>query len=334
MNEIITLSHGNGGKLTQELITTVFSRYFENQDYTGYDSAYLNLSSSSIAFTTDSHVVKPVFFAGGDIGKLSVCGTINDLAVMGARPKFLSVGFILQEGFSLEALHRICQSMADECRKNDVRIVTGDTKVIERKDDEGIYINTSGIGFFETDFRPNVDSIQPDDVIIVSGSIVEHGMAIYAAREGMNFDFPLESDCAAVWPLVSAAMQTSNNIRVMRDPTRGGLATTLIEFILNKKLGINLFQEKIPIREEVASLCEILGFDPLHVACEGRLIVVAPQSDAESILKKWNELKLSENAAIIGHFTSEHAGRCFLHTPFNTTRFVDMLTDDMLPRIC
>ncbi|OFZ53644.1 MAG: hydrogenase expression/formation protein HypE [Bdellovibrionales bacterium RIFOXYC1_FULL_54_43] len=346
----ITLAHGNGGKLSHELITRLFVPAFTESaeslnppeanpnEASGLqelaDSARIIPPSTNLVFTTDSHVVNPIFFPGGDIGKLAVTGTVNDLAVMGAKPLYLTSGFIVEDGFEMADLARIIDSMAKTARECGVRIVAGDTKVVEKGAADRIFINTSGIGVLLPHAPAGAASIRPGDAVIVTGTLGDHGIAIYAGREGINLKTELKSDCAVVSPLVERAMQTCSSIRVMRDPTRGGLATTLNEFTHQRNFGIEVFESRLPVREEVRGVCELLGFDPIYVANEGKLVLIVPPSSAEDVLKALKEHPLGYDSAIIGRVTERAPGRVFLRTVVGGERILDMLIGDMLPRIC
>ncbi|MCM2323381.1 MAG: hydrogenase expression/formation protein HypE [Oligoflexia bacterium] len=335
MEKTITLAHGNGGKLTHELISSLFLPAFRNPALeAGADSALLELPPGRVVFTTDSHVVTPLFFPGGDIGKLAVNGTVNDLAVMGARPLYLSCGFIIEDGFAFSELERVTRSMAEAAREAGVQIVTGDTKVVEKGAVDGLFVNTSGVGVLRSDAPAGVASIRPGDAVILSGTIGDHGMAIYAGREGIELQTSLQSDCAAITPLVELALSASAGIRVMRDPTRGGLATTLNEFTSRRPFGIELDERALPVREEVRGVCELLGFDPLFVANEGKLVLIASPDSAEAVVEALRGHALGREAAIIGRVTERAPGRVYLRTLVGGERILDMLTGDMLPRIC
>lgn len=342
----ISLAHGNGGKLTHELIASIFVPKFNNSELKVLaDSACLPrlAAGDSLVFTTDSHVISPIFFPGGDIGTLSVTGTVNDLAVMGAKPLYLSAGFIIEEGFSLKQLKIIVESMARTAGEAGVSIVTGDTKVVEKGAADGIFINTSGIGVL-LDGSPcsgakPYSGLRSGDAVILSGSIGDHGIAIYAKREGINFETDLKSDCAIIYPLVKAALSVCPQIRIMRDPTRGGLATTLNEFVNRKHgekphVGIDLVEAEIPIKQEVKGACELLGFDPLYVANEGKLVIVAPDVYAAAIVDALRTLPIGKEARIIGRVTERFPGKVCLRTVLGSERIIDMLTGEMLPRIC
>ena len=337
IGEKILLAHGSGGQTGHRLVSDLFVRYFANEWLaTLDDSAILSVpdgEGARLAFTTDSYVVQPLFFPGGDIGKLGVCGTVNDLAVMGARPLYLSAGFIIEEGFPLSDLERIVRSMAETARDAGVHIVTGDTKVVERGSADGVFINTAGVGAVPQGVHPSGASVRPDDAILLSGSIGDHGMAIMSQREGLRFSSPLESDCAPLNGLVAAMLEASPHIHCLRDPTRGGLATTLNEIAASSEVGIEIVEDDIPVRGEVRGVCEMLGLDPLYVANEGKLVAAVPAEDAEIVLAAMRDHRYGREARIIGRATDEHPGRVVLRTVLGTRRVVNMLTGGQLPRI-
>ncbi len=333
----ILMGHGSGGIMTHELIEKLFVRYFKNPilDEQG-DSALLKVSGRNLAFTTDSFVVNPVFFPGGNIGNLAIAGTVNDLAVSGAVPRYLSVGFILEEGFALDDLEKIVESMADEARKAGVVIATGDTKVVEKGKCDKIFINTSGVGELKDKYL-NISSgkkIKPGDKIILNGGIAEHGMAIMAARNELNISTPVLSDCACLNGLIASALEVSPNIRFMRDATRGGIGTVLSELVQKKDFGIRIDEQTLVIEDSVRGMCELLGFDPLYVANEGKVIMVVAEEDAEEVIRKIKKHPLGKKAAMIGEITAEHSGKAWLETSVGGKRMVDMLSGQQLPRIC
>ncbi|MGK5085300.1 hydrogenase expression/formation protein HypE [Bdellovibrionota bacterium FG-1] len=339
----VTLAHGNGGKLTHELISKVFLPAFDSPELREMaDSACLAPfgAQDRLVFTTDSHVVTPLFFPGGDIGKLSVTGTLNDLAVMGARPLYLSVGFIIEEGFPLSELKRVVASMAQAAQEGGVRIVTGDTKVVEKGAADGLFINTSGIGVL-LEGSPHLKTKPPifeeGDAVILSGSLGDHGIAVYSKRKGIDFKTDLQSDCAQVFPLVKAALAVCPDIRNMRDPTRGGLATTLNEFVVGQvgqPVGLELFEAKIPLKNEVKGACELLGFDPLYLANEGKLVLVVPEAYATRVCDALKEFPIGRETSIVGRITQQTPGKVLLRTQVGGSRILDMLSGEMLPRIC
>ncbi len=337
MDDKILLGYGSGGKLTHELITNLFVKYFKNDILESQtDSAVLKIGADQLAFTTDSFVVDPIFFPGGDIGKLGIAGTVNDLAVSGAKPMYLSTSFIIEEGFLFKDLETIVKSMADEASKAGVSIVTGDTKVVNRGKCDKVFINTTGIGLL-SDERKDIGSgknIKAGDKIIVNGTIADHGMCIMAAREGLNFSAEIESDCACLNGMIEEAMEVSDNIRFMRDATRGGVATVLCELVDGRNFGVEINEKSIPVNENVRGICELLGFDPLYVANEGKVVMVVGKDDAENVLSVLNKNEFGKDAVIIGEVTDEHYGKAWLTTGIGGRRIIDMLAGEQLPRIC
>ncbi len=335
LDEHVTLSHGAGGRAGRDLVEGIFLRRLTNPllDALG-DSALLESGGRRLAFTTDSFVVKPLFFPGGDIGELAVNGTINDLAMAGARPLALSAGMIIEEGLPVAELERVADSMAAASEASGVPIATGDTKVVERGKADGLYVSTSGVGAVEHDLRLEAESIRPGDRILVSGPIGDHGMAIMVARGGLELEVRLESDTAPLHELVSALLSATDGVHCLRDPTRGGLATVLAELALSAQLGITLDESRLPIRPEVTGACEILGIDPLHVASEGRLVAFVSAEAAEAALGALHSHPLGREAAIVGEVGAGDPGLVVLETSFGGSRVVDMLAGDPLPRIC
>jgi hydrogenase expression/formation protein HypE len=333
--EKILLGHGSGGKLSADLLKQIFLPAFENPILARLDDqAILNVDGSRLAFTTDSFVVKPLFFPGGDIGSLAVNGTVNDLAMGGAKPLFLSAAFILEEGLPLESLGRIVESFRKAACAAGVSVVTGDTKVVEKGSCDGMYINTSGIGIVETSLRLSANQAQPGDRILVSGSIAEHGIAILAQREGLAFESAIQSDTAPLHTLVESMLNSKTRIRCLRDPTRGGLSSTLNEISVASRVGMVLEERTIPIREEVRGACELLGLDPFYVANEGKLVAMVHPDDAEVLLQTMRRHSLGRDAEIIGTVVKDDPGLVVVRTILGTTRIVDMLAGDQLPRIC
>jgi hydrogenase expression/formation protein HypE len=333
-NDTVLLGHGSGGKLSAELIRDVFLPALNNPVLSRLDDqAIVNVNGQRLAFTTDSFVVKPLFFPGGDIGSLAVHGTINDLAMGGATPLFLSAAFIIEEGFPMEQLRRIAASMREAANAANVQIVTGDTKVVEKGKGDGLFINTGGIGVVADDLDLSSDRARPGDKVLLSGSIGEHGIAILAQREGIEFETTIESDSAALHTLVSEMLR-ERGIRCMRDPTRGGLSSTLNEIAAQSHAEIELEERAIPIREEVASACELLGLDPLYVANEGKLIAIVDPVSADSVLQAMRGHPLGRQAHIIGTVKAARSPMVVMRTSLGTTRIVDMISGDQLPRIC
>lgn len=331
----VLLAHGGGGTLSHQLITKMFYSQFENEFLNQqHDSAVINLEKKRIAFTTDSYVVQPIFFPGGNIGDLAVNGTVNDLAVSGAKPLFISCSFIIEEGLDMNELWQIVQSMKIAADKAGVKIVTGDTKVVDRGKGDKIFINTSGIGLIDEDVNINPRNCKAGDVIILNGKIAEHGVAIMSAREGLEFETTIQSDTAALNSLVEDILSVSKNVHVMRDPTRGGIASSLNEIASAANLGIEIEQSKIPMSEEVRGACEILGLDPLYIANEGKILVIASADDANLILEKMKENPLGKDSVIIGKVRKENPGIVVMKTNIGSSRIVDMISGEQLPRIC
>ncbi|MBK7972989.1 MAG: hydrogenase expression/formation protein HypE [Deltaproteobacteria bacterium] len=299
-----------------------------------HDGATLALGAERVSFTTDSYVVRPLFLAGGDIGTLAVNGTVNDLAMCGARPRALSVGFILEEGLEMETLWRVVQSIGRAAAGAGVAIVTGDTKVVERGKADGLYVNTAGIGVPVSERRIAPASVRPGDVVLVSGDLGRHGMAIMAAREGLEFESSIESDCAPVHEPVLALLEAGIEVHCLRDPTRGGLATTLVEIARDAHLHVEVDERTVAVREDVRAACEILGLDPLYVANEGRFVAFVAPSDAERALEVLRAHRVSAEARAIGTVEAEPGGQVSLRSVFGSRRVIDMLSGEQLPRIC
>ncbi len=338
MEDHILLAHGSGGILSHELIREVFARHFANPylEDLGDAAAMPSLPPGRLAMTTDSYVVQPLFFPGGNIGELAVCGTVNDLAVAGAQPLYLTSGFILEEGLSLEILEQIVASMAETARRADVLIVTGDTKVVGRGAADGVFINTAGVGVIPPGVSLGPSHLRPNDVLIINGTIGDHGLAVMLQREGMNFGTTLESDTAPLNGLIAALMQAvpAGTVHCMRDATRGGLATVLNEWIETAPLGIEIEETAVPVREEVRAACEFLGLDPFYAANEGKMVLAVAPEAVELALATLQAHPLGKNAAIIGQVVAEHKGRVVLRTPYGSRRILQMLTGAQLPRIC
>ncbi|NLT96503.1 MAG: hydrogenase expression/formation protein HypE [Clostridia bacterium] len=334
-DERILLSHGAGGLKTRKLIREVFQKNLGNAYLQQeLDAALIKFSTNKIALTTDSFVVSPIIFPGGDIGKLAVCGTVNDLAVMGAKPLYLTLGIIIEEGMPFEVLEKVVCSLGNTAREAGVQIVAGDTKVVEHGACDKIFINTSGIGFVppNIDLRPS--KMLPGDKIIVSGSVGNHGIAILAAREGLNFTPPLSSDCTYLNYLIDRVLNLSSGIKCMRDPTRGGLATTLNELAQQAGLGIKLYEEAVPIDPQVRRACSMLGLDPLYLANEGKVIIIVSAKDASRVLEEIRKFDIGKNANIIGEVTDAHPSKVVMETELGTLRVLRMLEGEPLPRIC
>jgi hydrogenase expression/formation protein HypE len=334
-NGRIDMSHGSGGKAMAQLVDELFFTAFANPLLEQRnDQAMFEVSAGRMVMTTDSYVVSPLFFPGGDIGSLAVHGTVNDIAMAGAKPLYLTAGFIIEEGFPLRDLDRIVSSMAAAARAAGVAIVTGDTKVVERGKGDGVFINTTGIGMVPPGVSPSGDRARPGDAILVSGTVGDHGVAIMSTREGLSFDTSTISDSAALHDLVADMVAAVPDIHVMRDPTRGGLATTLNEIAHQSGVGMILEEDAIPVRGEVAAACELLGLDPLYVANEGKLVAICAPEDAETLLNVMRRHPLGSDAAIIGTVREDDHRFVQLETTFGGKRIVDWLAGEQLPRIC
>lgn len=330
--EYITLAHGSGGKLMHRLIKEKFLRYFKNDILEELkDSGIVDIKNIKLAFTTDSYVVNPVFFPGGDIGKLAVCGTVNDLAVVGAKPVFLSISFILEEGFPVSFLEKILTSIKKTALEAKVKIVTGDTKVVEKGNCDKIFINTSGIGILYKNYPKKKP--KKGDKIIVSGYLGDHEISVLSKREGIELETEIKSDCAPLNFLVEDILKVSENVVFIRDITRGGLSTVLNEFVQEYGVGVYIEESKIPVRKEVIAACEILGFDPLYLANEGKILVIVRDKDTENVVKIMKKNKYGKNSVIIGEVIEEE-NKVLLKTQIGGTRIVDMLVGEQLPRIC
>ena len=331
----IVMGHGAGGKMMNDLIRHLFAAEFKN-DLLGQlaDSTIINLEGGRFAFTTDSFVVSPLFFPGGDIGELAVNGTVNDLAMSGAKPLYISAGFILEEGLPMETLGRISASMAHACKIAEVQVATGDTKVVNKGHGDGIFINTSGIGIVPKDVNIAPANARPGDVVIVSGTMGDHGIAIMSVREGLKFQTQIESDTAPLNGLVESMLQVTNDIHCLRDATRGGLAAVLNELSDAAKVGIEFEEMKVPLRPEVSAACEMLGLDPLFIANEGKLVAIVPDKYSESILASMRNHPFGKDSAIIGKVVDEHAGMVVAKTSIGGSRVVDLPAGELLPRIC
>ena len=330
----ILISHGSGGKLMYSLIENIFLKNFKNEIIEKLtDSAVIEFDEFELCFTTDSYTVDPIFFNGGDIGKLSICGTINDLSVMGAIPLYLSSGFIIEEGFDMDLLEKITKSMKKISDITRVKIVTGDTKVVEKGKVDKIFINTSGIGIKDKNLKIGIENIKVGDVVIINGSIGEHGLAVLLSRNIFNIKSNIKSDCAPLNKLINEIIEIGG-IKFMRDPTRGGVSATLNEIVKNQKFGILIYEDKIPIKKEVLSMCEILGFDPLNIANEGKVIVICEKKVSEKIIEKMKKNKYGKDAKIIGEIVKEPEGKVILKTITGSIRIVDAPIGEQFPRIC
>jgi len=336
MEDRILLAHGSGGKLSHDLIEKSFVSVLGNPLLNRLDdSAVFELSDGQrLAFTTDSYTVTPIFFPGGDIGRLAVCGTLNDLSMSGAVPLHLSLSLIIEEGLLITELQKVINSVGQATEEAGVKIVAGDTKVVDKGSADRLFINTSGVGVVSPGADISGANARPGDKIIVSGTLGDHGIAILSQREGLNFKVPVESDCAPLNQMVAEMLETSTNLHCLRDPTRGGLATTLNEFARQSQVGINIDEASIPVNKAVASACELLGFDPLYVANEGKLVAVVAPADTDRVLAKIKQNRYGREAAVIGEVVSEHKGRVVMKTRLGASRIVDVLVGELLPRIC
>jgi hydrogenase expression/formation protein HypE len=333
----IVLAHGGGGRLTHQLIEKIFMPAFANDALEQrHDGAVVAVNGTRLAFTTDSFVVRPLIFPGGNIGDLAVNGTVNDLAMCGARPLYLSAGFILEEGLEMETLRTVVTSMQQAAAKANVKLVTGDTKVVDKGKGDGIFVNTSGIGVIESNVKGTIGpaSVQPGDAVIVSGDLGRHGIAILSVREGLEFESPILTDCANVWPAVEALMNAGIEIHCLRDLTRGGLATTLNEIASDRNVGIKLEETLIPVEETVQSACEILGLDPLYVANEGRFAVFVSAAQADAALNVLKKVEVAQGAVRVGRVEESPGRTVVLQSRIGGNRVVDMLSGEQLPRIC
>ncbi len=332
----ITLAHGGGGRRMQQLIETMFLPAFGNPlNEARHDGAILTFGDDAkLAFTTDSYVVQPLFFPGGDVGTLAINGTVNDLAMCGARPLYLSAGFILEEGLSMATLERVVQSMQHAASEAGVQLVTGDTKVVDKGKGDGLFINTAGIGIIEHHLSIAPASVQSGDAILLSGDIGRHGMAIMATREGLEFETTIQSDCAAVFDLVRALLDAGLTIHCLRDLTRGGLASALVEIAETANLHLNIDERAIPVQDEVRGACELLGLDPMYVANEGRFVCFVPTDEVSTALAVMRAHPLGASASHLGHVNTEMAGIVTMQSHIGARRIVDMLSGEQLPRIC
>ena len=333
-NDYVTLAHGGGGKQTAELIEKVFSAHFSNPEFTADDAAVLDVGTGNSAVSTDGFIVSPYRFPGGDIGKLSICGTVNDLACMGAKPLYLTCAFVLEEGFPLSELEMIAASMAKTAAEAGVRIVAGDTKVAGKGQVDRVFITTTGIGRLTEGFRTSGAFAKPGDVILVTGDIGRHGTTILLEREELGITADIRSDCAPLWGTVEAMMETTREIHVIRDATRGGVGTVLYEIAAESGVGVSLDAEAVPVQEAVRGVCGMLGIDPLYLANEGTMVVIAPESEAEKLLETLHRGPYSSNAAVIGRITEENAGMVILNTELGLQTMLPQPGGELLPRIC
>lgn len=331
----VVMGHGSGGKMMADLIQHLFLPLFADQSLEGLgDAAVLELPAGRLAFSTDSFVVSPLFFPGGNIGELAVHGTVNDLAMMGAEPLFLSVGFILEEGLAIETLAQVAASLAERARQVGVRVVTGDTKVVEKGHGDGLYINTSGIGRIPAGVNIAPHLAQPGDLIILSGTLGDHGMAILSVRQGLAFETEIVSDSGDLSSLVSAMLGVTTDIHCLRDATRGGLAAALNELATASGCGMRIDETRLPVKPAVHAACEMLGLDPLYVANEGKLVAIVPGEQGASLLSAMRKHPMGAEAAIIGEVVAEHPGMLVMRTAIGASRVIDLPAGELLPRIC
>ena len=334
MEDRILLAHGSGGKLTHDLIEKNFVSTLGNPLLNKLDDSAVFELCGRLAFTTDSYTVSPIFFPGGDIGKLAVCGTVNDLAMSGAIPLYLSLSFIIEEGLPTNELEKIVNSICQAVDEAKVLIITGDTKVVDQGSADKLFINTSGVGIVPAGVNISGANAKPGDKVILSGRLGEHGIAVLSKRQGLEFNVPTESDCAPLNRLVADMLAVSANLHCLRDPTRGGLATTLNEFARQSNVGIKIEEDSLPVNEAVQAACELLGFDPLHMANEGKLVAVVTPANADKVLAKMRQNRYGAEAGIIGEIVEEHPGRVIMKTHLGSSRIVDMPVGELLPRIC
>ena len=330
----VQMAHGGGGRLMRQLIEGLFRPAFDSAAGPAHDSAVIELGDARLAFSTDTFVVSPLFFPGGDIGKLAVFGTVNDLAMAGAKPLWLSAGFVLEEGLPIDVLRRVVESMAEAARLAGVAIVTGDTKVVDRGKGDGLYVNTAGVGVVPRGIDISPRRVEPGDAVLVSGDLGRHALAIMSVREGLGFDAPLESDCSPLAALVEAMLVARGDLHCLRDLTRGGLAAALNEIAQDARVGIRLDEETIPLSKPVRAACELLGLDPLHAANEGRLVAFVPAEAAEELLEIMRAHPAAPSPAIIGAVTADHPGIVELRGGLGGGRILDLLSGEQMPRIC
>ena len=333
-NDTITMAHGAGGQQTAELIGHVFKEHFDNPDFTEDDAAVLTLSTNRIAMTTDGFIVSPWKYPGGNVGKLSICGTVNDLSCMGARPKYLTCAFQIEEGFSIQDLETIAEAMEKTAEEAGVHLVAGDTKVAGKGQVDGVFITTAGVGEMTDGVSLSGRNAKPGDAIIVTGDVGRHGCAILLARDEYGIEADVTSDCAPLWGTVESMLNVTKDIHVIRDATRGGVGTVLYEIAAESGVGITLDADRIPVDPAVKGVCGMLGLEPLYLACEGRLVVFAPKERAEELVETLRKGKYSKNAAIIGEVTAKNAGRVLMNTAVGTQTILPRPGGELLPRIC
>lgn len=332
-NDIISLAHGDGGELSHKLIQDVFVEAFGHHEESKLDAAILSMGREKIAISTDTFVVNPIFFPGGNIGKIAIAGTVNDIAVSGAIPKYLTTGFIIEEGFPISDLKEIVNTMAKEAKKAEVMIIAGDTKVVERGSVDGIFINTTGVGILaDNEVQPK--HMQENDSIIVSGTLGDHGIAILAARGELGIITDVESDCASLNHMINEVIQNVDTVRIMRDPTRGGLATTLVEICEDFNVTMEIDETILPVKGQVQGACDLLGFEPIYIANEGKVLFIVEKEDEDKVLDILRKYDTGKDAKTIGKITSNSNNKLFLKTPLGSTRRLNRLSGTLLPRIC
>lgn len=334
MENTVTLAHGAGGKQTSQLIEQVFKRHFANPQLTSDDAAILTVEAGRLAFTTDGFIVSPAEFPGGDIGKLSICGTVNDLACMGAEPMYLSCAFVIEEGFPIQKLEKIAASMEKTAKEAGVKIVAGDTKVAGKGQVDGVFITTTGIGRIQEGIETSGFFAKPGDVVLVTGDVGRHGCTILLEREDFGIDAEVTSDCAPLWEAVKTVLSVTKDVHVIRDATRGGVGTVLYEIAGQSKVGIRIDAGKVPVLDQVQGVCGMLGLEPLYLACEGRLVMVMPKEDAETVIKELKKGKYTKEAAIIGEVTEDMPGRVVMTTEIGSWTLLPEPRGELLPRIC
>ncbi len=335
MNEkTVTLAHGAGGKQTSELIDQVFKRHFANPLFTGDDAAVMDAPEGKIAMSTDGFIVSPAFYPGGNIGKLAICGTVNDLACMGAKPLYMTCGFVIEEGFSMEKLEEIAEAMEKTAAEVGVRIVAGDTKVAGKGQVDGVFINTTGVGSIKSGVKTSGTLAKPGDVILVTGDVGRHGCTILLARDEYGIEADVTSDCAPLWNAVNSALEAVPEIHVIRDATRGGVGTVLYEIAAQSGVGIRLDAEAVPVDPAVQGVCSMLGLEPLYLACEGRLVMIVPEEKAQKVIETLRQCKYTEGATIIGRVTDQQVGRVVMTTQIGAQTILPQPGNELLPRIC
>lgn len=333
-DQTVTMAHGAGGRQTSELIDNIFAAHFANPDLTADDAAVLNPPVGKMAVSTDGFIVSPAFFPGGNIGKLSICGTVNDLACMGAKPLYLTCAFVIEEGFPMDKLEEIASAMEKTAKEAGVHIVSGDTKVAGKGQVDGVFITTTGMGQIEDGVKVGGELAKPGDAVIVTGDIGRHGCTILLEREDLGIEADIKSDCAPLWKTVEAVMNRTHDLHVIRDATRGGVGTVLYEIAKQSQVGVQLDSANIPVQPEVRGVCGMLGLEPLYLACEGTMVIIAPKEEASKIVETLRQCPYSKNAAIIGEITEEQPGKVVMMTEIGTQALLPQPGGELLPRIC